>query len=110
GEQIGASIQSWSYEEICSHSFKLVMPSEYYRYDPAASAYTDMSETEAGMDYLFNSDDVGMTLKVVGIVRQNQDAVSGMMQGVIGYTSALTAHIIDAAAGEEIILRQAGNP
>ncbi len=110
GEQIGASIQSWSYEEICSHSFKLVMPSEYYRYDPAASAYTDMSETEAGMDYLFNSDDVGMTLKVVGIVRQNQDAVSGMMQGVIGYTSALTAHIIDAAAGEEIILRQAENP
>lgn len=110
GEQLDASVESWSYADICSHTFKLIMPSEYYQYDGAAGAYVDMSKTSAGMDYLYHSDSVGTTLRIVGIVRQNKDAASGMMQGAIGYTAALTDHVIAAAANEQIIRDQIENP
>ena len=54
--------------------FKLILPAEYYRHDSISGGYTDMSLTNAGMDYLYNSDDVGLKLKVVGIVRPGEDS------------------------------------
>ena len=43
-----------------------------------------MSLTDAGMDYLYNSKDVGTTLKVVGIARPNEESTNGMVTGAIG--------------------------
>ena len=81
GETADMEVESWSYEELCGMTFKLVGWYDHYVYDAETGTYTDVSGTDAGMDYLYESDDVGVTLKISGIVRQNEDAVAGMMQG-----------------------------
>ena len=110
GEEVESKQQSWSYEELCANSFKLILPSEYYQADAVSGGYVDMSATEAGMDYLFHSSDVGTTLKVVGIARPNEEATSTMVNGAIGYTSALTVYAIEATSETDILQQQMADP
>ena len=110
GETLNAEVESWSYEELCGLSFKLIARPEYYVYDEATGQYTDLTSSTAGMEYLYDSKDTGTTLHISGIVRQNEDAVAGMMSGAIGYTSALTDRIIDLANDSEIVQAQLADP
>lgn len=111
GETVDAEVQSWSYEDLCGRTFKLVGWYDKYVYDEDTGTYTDVSGTDAGLDYLYENEDVGITLKISGIVRQNEDAVAGMMSsGAIGYTSALTEHVISDAQGSDVIVDQYANP
>ena len=105
-EQVSSSVQSWSYEDICSHTFKLILPAEYFSHDQATGTYVNLSDTASGMDYLYNNKELGTTLKVVGIARQNADAVTGMMSGAIGYTAAMVEHAIAATNDTEIVKAQ----
>ena len=109
-EQVDAEQESWTYEDLCGRTFKVILPSEHYEYDSAAGAYKDLTETAGGMEYLYNSGDVGIPLKIVGIIRPNGDAVATSMQGAIGYTAALTSYAIDLAAQQDIIAEQISNP
>ena len=109
-EQVDTAQESWTYEDLCSRTFQLILPYETYRRDEAAGTYTDLSATDAGMDYLYGADDVGTTLKIVGIARVNEDAVASMMTASIGYTSALTTHVIEATANSDIVKAQLADP
>jgi len=106
GETLEVEQESWTYEELCGKRFKLLLPAERYRYDEADGTYTDMSATDAGMDFLYNSSDVGTPLKIVGVARPSEESTSGMVTGAIGYTSALTAYAIEATADMEIVQEQ----
>ena len=110
GDSIDQTQDSWRFDELCGRTFKLILPWENYRYDAQTGGYTDLSVTDAGMDYLFGSDDVGTTLKISGIVRANPDATSSMMKGAVGYTSALTRYVIDKTQDARIIRAQVDNP
>ena len=105
GEPVEAETLSWSYEELCDTSFKFILPSEYYQWDPAQNKYVDLSATETGMDYLYDSADVGLPLKVVGIVRPTEDG-GGAVSGQIGYTSALTLYAMEETGKQEIVQKQ----
>ncbi len=110
GESINAEVMSWSFDELCDTNFKLILPSEYYQYDALSGGYTDMSATAAGMDYLYNSSEVGTKLKIVGIARPNEEASGGMVTGAIGYTGALTSYAIEETAKMEIVKQQMDDP
>ena len=111
GEAADMTVESWSYEELCGMSFKLVGWYDKYVYDAETGGYTDVSGTAAGLDYLYDNEDVGITLKISGIVRQNEDAVAGMMQaGALGYTAALVEEVISGADDSDIIVDQLANP
>lgn len=109
GETVEIGEMSWDYEELCDLGFKLILPAEYYQHDPATDTYTDMSQTEAGMDFLYNSEDTGVKLKVSGIARP-VDGGHGMLSGGIGYTSALTRFAIESTADTEILQKQLDDP
>ena len=109
GEAVNAESMSWSYEELCATNFKMLLPAEYYRFDESSGSYINMSTTTAGMDYLYNSSDVGIRLKVVGIARPNEDAASSVT-GAIGYTSALTTHAIQQTEKMAIVTQQMNDP
>ena len=109
-EQVDTTQESWTYEDLCSRTFQLILPYETYRRDEATGAYTDLSATDAGMDYLYGADEVGTTLKIVGIARVNEDAVASMMTASIGYTSALTTHVIETTANSDIVKAQLADP
>ncbi len=109
GESVEAPDMSWGYDELCDLTFKLILPSEYYQHDPVTDTYTDMSKTEAGMDFLYNSGDTGVRLKVAGVARP-VDGGHGMLSGGIGYTSALTRFAIEATGDTEILKKQLDDP
>ena len=109
GEPVEFGDVSWSYEDLCGLDFKLILPAEYYQHDPATDTYTDMSATAAGMDFLYNSGDTGIRLKVSGIARPLEGG-SGMLSGGIGYTSALTRFAIETTGDTEILKAQLDDP
>ena len=109
GEAMEAKQESWTYEEICANDFKLLLPGEYYQKD-ASGNYVDMSATASGMDILYNSTTIGTNLKIVGIARPNEEATSTMVQGAIGYTSALTTYAIETTAQLPVVREQLENP
>ena len=109
GQTLDAQQRSWSYEELCGMDFKLLLPAEKYQYEAAAGIYVDMSATETGMDFLYNSEDTGIRLKVAGIARPLEGS-TGMLSGGIGYTSALTRYAIETTGGTEILKAQLDDP
>ena len=109
GEAVEAPDMSWSYEQLAGLGFKLILPAEYYRHDPATDTYTDMSATGAGMDFLYNSEDTGVKLKVAGIARP-LSGDGGITSGGIGYTSALTRFAIETTGDTEILKQQLADP
>ena len=52
----------------------------------------DLRETETGLKYLYDNATV---LKVSGIIRPSEDAVSAMLSGSIGYTGKLTEYVVE---------------
>ncbi|MBR2405840.1 MAG: ABC transporter ATP-binding protein/permease [Clostridia bacterium] len=84
--------RKWTYEEICAMEFRTVLGADCYTKDEKSGLYTDLRETSAGLKYLYDN---GIALKVSGIVRPNEDALSGMLVGSIAYTGALTQHVIE---------------
>ncbi len=106
GEEIDSVKGDWSYEELCELEYKLILPAETYQYDAASDTYVDMAATEAGMDLLYKSADVGTALKVVGIARPNDEATAAMVTGAIGYTTALTEYAIQTIEEQEVTVAQ----
>ena len=102
-ETVEAKVESWSYEEICDMSFRYIFPADMYQYDEAEEKYINLGEEDLGLKTLYNN---GLELKIVGVIRQNEDAVSGMMTGAIGYTHALIEHIAREAEQKDLVKKQ----
>lgn len=105
--QLEYTQQKWSYEEICDNEFKVILNSDCYTLDEKSGLYTDLRETSAGLKYLYDN---GLTLKVTGIIRPNEDAVSTMLTGSIGYTKELTEYVVNKAHESTAIKAQIDNP
>lgn len=107
GEKLDTEVKSWSYEEICDMTFKVVPSSSFYSVDPASGGYIDISTTDAGLTYMYDN---GIEIKVSGIIRPNPDAGGSMLTGAIGYTKALTDKLIDITNDSEIVKAQVEDP
>ncbi len=107
GEKLDTEVKSWSYEEICDMTFKVVPSSSFYSIDPATGGYIDISTTETGLTYMYDN---GIEIKVSGIIRPDPDAGGNMLSGAIGYTKALTDKIIDLTNDSAIVKSQLNNP
>ena len=106
-ENLNTELESWSYEDICSLVVRYIYPADEYSYDEETEEYINLADEDLGLRTLYNN---GMDVKVVGIIRQNEDAVSGMMSGAIGYTHALVEHVIKEAETKELVSRQLSDP
>jgi putative ABC transport system permease protein len=105
--QIKYEEQKWTYEEICNMDFRTILSSDCYTYDEQAGVYTDLRKTETGLKYLYDN---GLTLKVVGIAKPSENAISAMANGSIGYTSKLTEYIINHAKESDAVKAQLEDP
>ena len=107
GQELNTEVKSWSYEEICDLTFKVVPSSSFYSIDPQTGGYIDISETDAGLTYMYDN---GIELKVSGIIRPNPEAGGAMLNGTVGYTKALTNKLIDITNQSKIVKSQKENP
>ncbi len=99
--------KSWSYEEICALEYRVICTSDCFIYDDATGLYKDLRETDAGIRYLYDN---GLKLQVTGIIRPNEDATASMLTGAIGYTTALTEHIITKSHTSDAVNAQMASP
>ena len=97
----------WTYEEICDMEFRTILNSDCYRLDESTGLYVDLRDTDAGLRYLYDN---GISLKVSGIVRPNEDSVATMLSGSIGYTSKLTEYVIEHSKESAAVSAQLNNP
>ena len=102
-ENLNTELESWSYEDICSRIVRYIYPADQYSYDEETGEYVDLADEELGLRTLYNN---GMDVKISGIIRQDEDAVSGMMSGSIGYTHALVEHVVNEAKNKDLVKRQ----
>ena len=102
-----SKVESWSYADICKQTFRLILPADCYQLDPVTKKYKDISSDELGLKTLYNN---AMELKIVGVVRQSDEAVSGMMSGAIGYTNALTKKVVEETQAKDFVAKQLADP
>lgn len=98
--------QKWSYEDICNTEFRVVLNSSCYAYDEKTGVYTDLSKSETGRQYLYDN---GLKLRVTGIIRPNEKAVSSMLNGSIAYTKQLTEYVLEKSAESPAVKAQKEN-
>ncbi|MBQ3513305.1 MAG: ABC transporter ATP-binding protein/permease [Lachnospiraceae bacterium] len=103
GKELVNDNKSWTYEEICDMEFITILNSECFTYDENTGTYTDLRETEAGLQYLYDN---GIPLKVTGIIRPNEDTTVPMLTGSIAYTSKLTEYVIEHSKFSDAINAQ----
>ena len=96
---------SYTYDELLNLSFKLLLNSDYY-------------EKENGLWINKENDDEYMkqkiadaeSIKVVGIIKQNENSAATAMAGGIGYLKDLKEHVIEKTNESEIVKEQKDNP
>ena len=106
-QTIDLEVQSWSFQQICDLPFKVVFGSDCYTLDETTGQYMDLRDTQAGLKYLYDN---ALTLKVSGIIRPDPDAVSTILQGSIGYTTALTQYVIEEGRDSAAAQAQLDDP
>ena len=106
GEEVQESEQtSYTYDVLLNLSFKLILNSDYY--EKENGLWIDKSDDE---EYMKEKIDNAETIKVVGIIRQNEQSVAAGMSGGIGYLKDLKEYVINKSNESEIVQEQKENP
>ena len=96
GGEIDTTQRKWTYEEICSKEFRVILNADCYSLDSNTGLYVDRRENENSLKYLYDN---ALKLKITGIIRPSEKASSTMLTGAIGYTKALTEYVAEKNAG-----------
>ncbi len=108
GAAIDTTQQKWTFQEIMDMEFRVMPNAQCYSYNQELGLYTDLRNNETGLRYLYDN---GIPMKVVGILTPNADATSHMLRkGTIGYTKALTEHLVKQSQDSQAIGLQMENP
>lgn len=105
GEKIEEEkINTYSYDELLNLSFKLLLNTDYY--EKEGNLWIDKSSNQEIMKQkLDNAEDI----KIVGIIRPNEEAVATSINGAIGYTYELQEYVINKINETEIAKEQKAN-
>lgn len=104
-ETVDETVTEYSYEEILNLRYRLILNTDYYQQD--GSRWVDMSDDE---EYMKSVIENGIELKVVGILRPNEDASAQSISGVVGYRSDLMTTLIERINDSKIVQQQLSNP
>ena len=96
----------WTYEDLLNLEFKLVNPTDTYKYNETYNVYESMTGDTAYMKDVYDS---ALDLKIVGVVCAKGGSTSGSLMQGIGYTKELTEYVIEEASKSEIVKKQLEN-
>ena len=102
GEVVEPSEETvYSYDELLNLSYKLVLNSDYYV--KTNNLWIDKSEDSLYMKQIIKDAE---EIKVVGIIKQNDDSVASSKSGQIGYTSELMKYVINKTNNSDVVKEQ----
>ena len=103
------SVSDWGYDEIIGREFHLVLlPDRYAKQDDGT--WTDLTETDTGLSFLYENEELMTPLRIVGIVRSGENGMSSMRGATVLYTSALSDYVIEKTSETEILKAQLDDP
>lgn len=98
---------SFSFDELLGKKYKLILPTDYYKYNDKTKIWEDKSEDEL---YMTSTVASAKEIKISGIVRPAKDSKSAATQtGGIGYKSSLAKYIINSVNDSDIVKQQEKN-
>lgn len=104
GEDVKVKYTAINYKDICEKEFNLIPACDLYEKNSDGT----FKSIESDMDKVENLMKDSIILKISGIVRETDDT-SAMSSTKIGYTQALTNHLIDYTENSEIVKAQKEN-
>lgn len=96
---------SYTYEELLNLSYKLLLNSDYYKYENGI--WMNKSDDE---EYMKQKIEAAEEIKVVGIIRQNEETLAQGMTGGVGYLKELKEYVIQKSNESEVVKEQMKNP
>ncbi len=97
----------YTYDEVLDKKFKLVLPTELYRYNDTFGIWEDSSHDDEYMTTVVNNAE---EVKIAGIIRKNPDAASVSVSSGVAYTKDLMPHIIEKVNETQIVKQQLADP
>ena len=94
-----------NFEELCSVTYRLLLPSDYYQRgaDGLWAQIRDESLLRAAVQE-------GLVLHVVGIVKPSENSAVHAFQATLGYPASLRSYIAEAVADSAAVTAQRENP
>ena len=105
GEELEENITTeYTFDELLGLKYKVLLNSDYYNKENGI--WVDKSDDD---EYMREKVNEAEEIKVVGIIRQNDQTVATAMQGGIGYTKDLKEYVIKKSNEAEIVKEQKEN-
>lgn len=96
---------SYTYDDLLKLSFKLVLNSDYY--EKEKGLWINKSDDEKYMKKILEDSE---SIKVVGIIKQNEQSTASAMYGGIGYTKDLKEYVLNKINDSKIVKEQKQKP
>ena len=97
----------FTYEEILDLEYKLVLSSDYMVKNKKTGLWSDMRNNNVYVNKLLKK---ATDLKIVGVIRPNDDNVLAVGTGCIGFTQELVDFIIKGNAESQVVREQLTHP
>lgn len=108
GETIDSSdVSEYTYEEILDMEFSLVLSADYFVKNEKTGLWVDNSANDYYVKQLIED---GYKIKVVGILRPDEDNTLSVGTGGIGYKRELMDYAIGESAKRPVVKEQLANP
>lgn len=107
GQQVELPTQKYSFDEILSLRYRLLLATDHYARDEATGVWVDMSHD---VDFMQAALSNAIELKIIGILRPAEGASDMMPGGSVGYSPALIDYVVDGTLQSAIVQEQLANP
>lgn len=95
--------KTYSVEQLLGLEYQVLSDSDYFYYDEATESYKSYAKTSDSIEFVESK---GVTVKVVGVVRPKEGAGVTSINGIIGYTHALTELLISESTNSDVAKAQ----
>ena len=102
--EFNSEATSYDYNELLDLKLKLVLSTSYYQ--KSGNVYIDKQSDD---NYIKSLIDNGIDLKIVGIIKPNEERMSNKVYGNIGYKRSLVDYAIDKTLETDIAKEQLNN-
>ncbi len=97
------AVTEYSYEDILDMKFKLVLSADYFVKDEKTGLWRDNSENDYYVKQLVEN---GEEIRIVGILKPDENNTLAIGTGGIGYTRALMDYAINQTSNRQVVKEQ----
>lgn len=102
-----STVSEYTYEEILDMEFSLVLSADYFVKNEKTGLWVDNSANDYYVKKLIED---GFKIKIVGILRPDEDNTLSVGTGGIGYKRELMDYAINESAKKPVVKEQLANP